>query len=131
LKLRRAGTDGRFAAKPLRSSWEEEAGKPDAVAEEEQPLEGRKLKGGTGRDGTLCSGEATDFHGVQSPEGERGTVVPTDAGPFEPTSGGQAGPRGERPCRERGNLRRAEIPRVLPILKHVSGGFGRKKAPGG
>lgn len=71
-------------------------------------------------------------HGLPRREkpGRRARIARVSGGPFEPTPGGLVGPRGERPCRGRGNLRRAENPGALPSERRRRG-FGRKKASGG
>jgi hypothetical protein len=71
-------------------------------------LEGVKAQGRHGRHGGFGSRAATDFRGDQSPEGERGAPRGIATAPIEPTPGGPAGPRGERLCRGRGNLRRVQ-----------------------
>jgi hypothetical protein len=100
-------TGKRFADGPGPIPGEEEPGRPD-------PSPGRRIPGGgkaqgrNGRQGSFGFRAATDFRGDQSPEGERGAPRGIAKAPIEPTPGGQARPRGVRPCRGRGNLRRVQ-----------------------
>lgn len=76
-----------------------------------------------------CTGQRTSTEGKAR---ETSEVPEPQCGPepFEPTSGGLAWPRGEKPCRGRGNLRREKTQERTPHETRRRGSREEKRVKG-
>jgi hypothetical protein len=119
----------RLVRRPKRSPREEALAKSEAAAGGDEPLEGKKPKGGTSRHGASASARPRTSTETKPRKAGEDTAESSAAGPFEPTSGGEDRTERSGPCRGRGILRRAES-QERTGLKHgrkVAGGTRRQE----